>query len=513
MDLSKKILSFEDASGIIDRIRKQGERVVQCHGTFDLIHPGHIIHFEEAKRLGDVLVVTVTAAEFVNKGPGRPCFSDELRLRSLAALACIDYVVLVPHPAAVEAIECVRPHIYCKGKEYQDPSVDVTGNIADDILTVQKYDGRMAYVGEVAFSSTKLLNRFFENHTNGVKAYCQSVQQMADAPTIRTMVEDFSRLRVLIIGDIIFDQYVSVVVQGLTSKNRILSSRHLGQDMQAGGALAGYRHVRQFTEHVKIIGLLGQEPWVNNELGTHLDTPGDALVRDARLTTIVKQRFVEPVRDGKELSKLFSVNYLDEHPPLPEIEEVLIKAAQDHISSADLVLAMDFGHGVFSSRMRELVQGAKCFLALNCQTNSNNHGFNIINRRYSRTDMFSLDQRELHLACGRKHLDYLADLSHLRSSFGASYAWLTRGSYETFGVQGTDQQTKCPVFEHNVVDTVGAGDAFFAVAAMAARTGMPLEIATFLGQLAGAQAVRIVGNSRSIRKADILKAVEGMLKM
>src|SRR6266498_1464894 len=108
MDTANKlVLSFEDARGVFARLRESGKRIVQCHGTFDLVHPGHIFHFEEAKALGDVLIVTVTGEAHVNKGPGRPYFNDQMRTKWLTALECVDYVVLVPYPAAVEAIECV----------------------------------------------------------------------------------------------------------------------------------------------------------------------------------------------------------------------------------------------------------------------------------------------------------------------------------------------------------------------------------------------------------------------
>src|SRR4051812_6480041 len=116
-----KIISFEKASAQFAKLRSAGKVLVHCHGTFDMIHPGHIVHFEEAKALGDILVVTLTAEKFVNKGPGRPFFNDAIRSRWLAALGCVDYVVVIPHPAAVEAIECVRANYYCKGREYENP--------------------------------------------------------------------------------------------------------------------------------------------------------------------------------------------------------------------------------------------------------------------------------------------------------------------------------------------------------------------------------------------------------
>ena len=102
--MSAKILTFPRAAATFRELRRKGRKLVQCHGTFDLVHPGHVIHFEEAKKLGDFLVVTLTAAAHVNKGPGRPFFNDALRAKALAALEVVDYVVVVPHAAAVEAI-------------------------------------------------------------------------------------------------------------------------------------------------------------------------------------------------------------------------------------------------------------------------------------------------------------------------------------------------------------------------------------------------------------------------
>lgn len=176
-----KILSFAEAEAVLDAKRRNGRRIVQCHGTFDLIHPGHIVHLEEARALGDLLVVTVTDEKHVNKGPGRPCFNDPLRARTLAALECVDYVVLIPYVAAVEAIRLVKPAIYCKGTEYQDTSNDVTGNIHDDLSEVRAHGGEVRYIGSVVFSSTKILNRHFDHLPQAVRDYCSQLSSKTSA--------------------------------------------------------------------------------------------------------------------------------------------------------------------------------------------------------------------------------------------------------------------------------------------------------------------------------------------
>ncbi len=506
-----KILPFDKAPVHFEKLRAKNKVIVQCHGTFDMIHPGHIVHFEEAKALGDVLVVTLTAEKFVNKGPGRPYFNDNLRTRWLAALECVDYVVVVPYPAAVEAIECVRPRFYCKGREYEQYQNDVTGNIADDVATVRRLGGEIRYVGSIVFSSTRLLNEHFEPYPPEVKSFCHEVAQSCSPSRFREIVEGFSKLRVLIIGDIIFDKYTTLEVQGLTSKNRILSGRYVSEEMQAGGALAVFRHIREFTPNVKLISLVGTEPWLEETLSDFIDPHEQDLVRSSKFTTIVKQRFVEPRHEGKELSKLFSVNFIDKRAPDEALQYAVLERIADQIDDYDLVLVMDFGHGMMEDLVRVYVQQQAKLLAVNCQTNSNNHGFNILGRRYHRADAFTLDQTEMNLTVGRRDLDHGKELSALAAQLGSRYAWLTRGSYETLGRNGQKELCACAAFERVAVDTLGAGDAFCAVASLAAAAKLPLNLATFMGQLAGAQAVKIVGNSEPIRKSKFLKGGMSML--
>ena len=73
---------------------RRGRKVVQCHGVFDLMHIGHIRHFQEAKNIGDILVVTLTPDRIVNKGPQRPVFTESLRAEAIASLDCVDYVAI-----------------------------------------------------------------------------------------------------------------------------------------------------------------------------------------------------------------------------------------------------------------------------------------------------------------------------------------------------------------------------------------------------------------------------------
>jgi cytidyltransferase-like protein len=507
--MSSKILPFDRAATVLWNLRRAGKRVVQCHGTFDLVHPGHVIHFEEAKKLGDILVVTITAASHVNKGPGRPYFNDALRAKAVAALEAVDFVVLIPHAAAVEAIELVRPHIYCKGLEYQNPENDVTGNIGEDVAAVKRLGGKIKYVGSVVFSASKLLNNHFDAHDPKVKEFCWSLARRLPPAEFRKKVESFSRVRVLVVGEVIFDRYNTVDVQGLTSKNKILSARHLRGETYLGGALAVMRHLKEFTPHVQVASVTGAEAWVTKALRPHRrNLAGHLKVQGG--VTIVKERFVEPLSEGKELSKLFSLNFMDNESLDSATEKRFLDRLRRLVPRADVVLVMDFGHGLMTRPIRELLESRAKFLAVNCQTNSNNYGFNVINRRYRRADSFSLDQAEITLAVGRRRFDAEKELKNLRRHLRSRYAWLTRGGHQTIGLTRYSA-CRCDSLENSVVDTVGAGDAFCALATLAAARALPIEEATFMGQLAGAQAVRVAGNAQPVSKAKLLKSGMALL--
>jgi sugar/nucleoside kinase (ribokinase family) len=183
----------------------------------------------------------------------------------------------------------------------------------------------------------------------------------------------------------------------------------------------------------------------------------------------------------------------------------------EEIRGVDAVLLLDFGHGLMQPELRQLLQESAPFLALNCQTNSNNHGFNIISRQYRRADAFTLDEQELMLSTGRRQLDFQAELLSLSKHLGSRYCWLTRGAVETIGILDDQPACLCPPLECEVVDTIGAGDAFFSVASLAAVRKLPISLATFLGQLAGAQAVKVVGNAHPISKPILIQSGMALL--
>lgn len=155
-----KILKIEELSKVIRHLKGKGKKIVHCHGCFDLMHPGHIKYFQAAKKMGDILVVTVTPDIYVDKGVGRPVFDQNLRAESIAALECVDYVALNKWPTAEETLRTLRPNIYVKGQEFKNFK-DKTGKIQKENKVVHEIGAETRFTHGIVFSSTKLLNKYF----------------------------------------------------------------------------------------------------------------------------------------------------------------------------------------------------------------------------------------------------------------------------------------------------------------------------------------------------------------
>ena len=204
---AEKILDLADLAARSRHLRAEGKSVVLCHGTFDLMHTGHIRYLQRAKQEGDVLLVTITADAFVNKGPGRPVFNEHLRAESLAALGCVDFVAINHAVSAVEALHEIQPSIYAKGSDYRSHNEDVTGNIAREQAAVEAHGGHIFYTDEITFSSSNLLNSHFDVFPPDVKDFLREFRDAWPEKDVRQMIASLSDLKVLVVGDAIIDQF------------------------------------------------------------------------------------------------------------------------------------------------------------------------------------------------------------------------------------------------------------------------------------------------------------------
>ncbi len=131
--MREKIKERDELQEIFEGLKRGGKKIVFTNGCFDILHIGHIRCLEEAKRLGDILVVALNSDQSVRtiKGPSRPCTPEAERAEVLSALACVDYVVIFDEPNPLELITSLRPNILVKGGDWT-PETTIGREVVED---------------------------------------------------------------------------------------------------------------------------------------------------------------------------------------------------------------------------------------------------------------------------------------------------------------------------------------------------------------------------------------------
>ncbi|MEW6219117.1 MAG: PfkB family carbohydrate kinase [Thermodesulfobacteriota bacterium] len=503
-----KILPVDELAAILDTIRANGRRLVLCHGVFDLLHIGHIRYFEQARRHGDVLVVTVTPDRFVDKGPHRPAFGEELRAEAVASLGCVDFVAVNLWPTAEETLRTLRPHVYVKGAEFKNLASDPTGKIAREAAVVEEIGATIAFAEDIVFSSSNLINRYLSNLPEELSNYVELFRSRHSLPEIVSILDRMSDLRVLVIGDTILDEYQYCEAIGKSSKDPTLVLRYQSHDLFAGGVLAVANHVANFAGAVDLVTLLGErdrhEEFIRGQLHAKVrpffhTQPG--------APTLVKRRFL----DGYSFNKLLEVYLMDDSGLPPAADAALNAWLAEHLADYDLVIASDFGHGAISAQaVATLCQHAP-YLAINTQANAGNRGFHTVSR-YPHADYACIAEHELRLETRAKNGNLLPAMQRIARQLGTRRMVVTTGRKGCTVVEGDQPVVQVPAFAQKIVDRVGAGDAFLSVTAMAAVQEAPSEILGFLGNIVGGLAVEVIGNKKSIDRASVQKYVTAVMK-
>ncbi len=505
-----KIKSLQEIGEVLDKQRKNGSKIVQCHGVFDLIHPGHIRHFKAAKNQGDTLVVSVTPDRFVNKGPGRPVFSELLRLESIAALEFVDYVVLNDSPDAVSAIQTIRPSFYVKGNEYSNHTDDVTGKIAEEAKTVESVGGKIYYTDDIVFSSSSLLNRHFDAASAETARFIESLKAVYSAEEIVKKIDGLSELKVLVIGDAMIDEYQYTEPLGQSGKGLHMVARCLEKEVFLGGSLIIANHVAQFAKEVVLLTAVGGKCPYLNVIRQNLDpNVRQEFIFLEETTTLIKKRYV--LKDGKTLSKLFET-YSGQEEPLNSLQtKQIVEYLQTRGSHYDLVLVCDFGNGFTNPQIIDAISDLKAFTALNTQINSGNRGYNVVTN-YRKANYISLNEPELRMAAHDKISSLEGIAADICEVMECQALSVTRGVNGLFCYSSEGRSIQVPAFATTSIDRIGAGDSYLSLSALCLAKGYPLMLAGFIGSLAAAMRVQIIGNQEPIKKAPLCKFLTRLMK-
>lgn len=503
----RKIKTREELRDIVGPYPRE-RKVIMCHGTFDLVHPGHLRHLMYARGKADVLVASLTCDAHISKANYRPFVPEQLRALNLAALELVDFVVIDDNATPLENLRYLQPDYFAKGYEYFDGPGGIHPKTQQEIDVLASYGGEIIFTpGDVVFSSS----RFIEQTPPAIEVEKLLVLLESEGlsfDALRAALHRCHGLRVHVLGDTIVDSYVYCnPIGSSTNKTPTLSVKLEDQVDFAGGAAVVARHLRAGGAEVTFSTVLGDDAYrdfVMKEMasrGIRCQT-----VVDATRPTTQKAAYIA---NGYRLLK---VDRVDNRSISERIVAQFQAALQE--SDVDAYVFSDFRHGIFSKQtIPELTASlrpgplrvADSQVASRWGNILDFHGFDLItpNEKEARFSLADQDSVVRPLAL------------ELYKRAGCKTLILKMGERGiiTYRAPSHDVRSFFTIdsFASHVVDPVGAGDALLAYATLGlTATGNPV-IASVLASMAAGVACEHDGNT-PVTPAQVLEKINAVEK-
>jgi rfaE bifunctional protein kinase chain/domain len=501
--LSHKIKTPEQVCKAIGP-RPRKRKVIMCHGTFDVVHPGHVRHLLYAKTKADILVASLTADAHITKANLRPYVPEDLRAFNLAALEVVDYVVVDREPTPLKNLELIQPDYFAKGYEYTVGSVNP--KTQEEAAVLESYGGEIIFSpGDIVYSSSALLELASPN----IAPEKLMVLMQAEGVTFQDLREAIAKMRGLrahVVGDTIVDSYTYCSMIGGMTKTPTMSVRYEKKTDFVGGAGVVAKHLRAAGAEVTFSTVLGNDALKSfvlddlNTLGVHCLS----IIDHTRPTTNKNAIVAEGYR-------MLKVDTLDNRSISDKIVEQLRHQIEG--TRSDAIVFSDFRHGIFNrSTIPPLTNAIPegVFRVADSQVAS--RWGNIL--EFEGFDLITPNEREARFALGDQDsvVRPLALDLHKRARCKTLILKLgDRGIITYRSNSPADFRAFFTVesFADRVLDAVGAGDALLAYATLAMVATGDVVIASILGNMAAGVECEHEGNL-PVAPEEVLKKIDAI---
>jgi rfaE bifunctional protein kinase chain/domain len=465
-------------------VTASGRRIAFVSGNFNVVHPGHLRLLKFAADCGDVLVVGVNA----DQAPG-VVVGEELRLEGVAAIGIVDFAFLL-HDPPEQFIGQLRPAIVVKGKEHEGVS-------NPEKAVVESYGGSLLFSsGEMAFSSFDLITREFrERSLTGLAKPTAFPQRHGFAiEGLKPILRKFATLRVLVIGDLIVDEYIACEPIGMSQEDPTIVVTPILSEQFVGGAGIVAAHASRLGAATTFISIVGNDSSARFAAGKLASYGVNAVFfEDESRPTSLKQRFRA---SGKTLLR---VSRLKQHGIEAELQDKIVEVIRSSIETIDLIIFADFNYGCLPQKLVDdiaaLCQANGVPMVADSQSSSQVGDVS----RFRNMLLLTPTEREARLALHDSNSGLVVLVQAIRERSQAKNVILTLGTEGVLvhaNVDGpggwlTDQ---LPAFNPAPKDAAGAGDSFLTCASLALLAGANIWQSAYLGSLAAACQVGRVGN-------------------
>jgi len=513
IDVATKVVPLDALPDVAAAHRAAGRSIVHCHGCFDIVHPGHVRYLQFAQQQADVLIVSLTGDDAIEKGDGaRPYIPQELRAENLAAISFVDHVVIADGPTAEPIIAACQPDVYIKGKEYEHSHH--AGFLAEKAL-VEQAGGRVIFSsGDVVFSSTTILDNLAERlNEDGLDdaarlAACCRRWGIDRDWLGRTIGRGFAGRRVAVVGDAVLDRYVFCEAADVAGEAPILTVKPKQERTYLGGAAIVAAHLRAMGARPHLFTTTVADDAASAELLDSLDEMGIEHTHwPIHRTLPHKQRFMV------DRQKLLKVDHADTQPIDTKTERAMLGALGELRTQLDAAIFVDFGYGSITT---PLLAGALPLLRPHVKTLAGDvSGARRTLLAMNDCDLLTPTERELRSVVGDFDESLPTIAMRVMRQLNVPNLTVTlaergcvmfhpRNAAPGHWFDSRLRSEYLPTLADRVDDPVGAGDAMLAAATLALSGGATLPQAGYVGSLAAACALATVGNL-PVRSEDLLR--------
>lgn len=501
---ARKIKTARELAAILGP-RPRPLKSIMCHGTFDLVHPGHIRHLMYAKSKADILITSLTADAHIQKANFRPFVPQDLRAMNLAALEMVDYVVIDENATPIENLKIIRPDYFAKGYEYNKNGLHPKTKEEKD--TLESYGGELILTpGDIVYSSSYII----ENEPPNLAAEKLQLLMEAEGITfdsLRGILRSFSDVKVHVVGDTIVDSYTYCTLIGGNTKTPTFSLRFDRQVDFVGGAGIVAKHMRCAGAKVRYTTILGDDPLKDFVLKDLQDygVQCDPVIDRTRPTT-QKNLFTT---GGYRMVKVDKVD----NRPVSNGKLEHFKKSISH-SKADAIVFSDFRHGVFNpSTIPHLLAALPDGPLRIADSQVATRWGNIL--EFQGFDLITPNEREARFALGDQDSTVRPLALELYNRAKCKNLILKMGERGLITYRAPSDAVRSfftiDSFTDRAVDAVGAGDALLAYSTISFIVSKCIVSASILGSIAAALACEADGNN-PIDPANVLKRLDRLEK-
>ena len=480
------------------------KKIILCHGVFDIVHPGHIRHLLYAKSKCDILVVSITADKFIDKGKYRPHVPERLRALNLAAFEMVDHVLIDDNKTPINLLKNLKPNFFAKGFEY---SSNLPKSTQEEQKTIQSYGGQMLFTpGDIIYSSSKILESQLPDLSIEKLIMLMNTHKIT-FNHLKEVLNKFKKLKVHVIGDTIVDTYTQTNFIGGQTKTPTFSVLYDHHQNYVGGAGIVSKHLSSAGSKVTFSTVLG-----NDELKNFVQN-------DLEKYNIKFNAIIDPTRPTTNKNTIISGNY--RLLKLDKLDNRAISTSYENKISlyikstkCDCVIFSDFRHGLFNKKnIQKYVNSIpkKVFKVADSQVAS--RWGNIT--EFKNFDLITPNERETRFALADQD-STVSSLAHtLAKTANCKNLILKLSEKGVFCLTNKNNNIdyfSLDSFSNNPVDPVGAGDALLAYSTLSYLASGSIIIASIIGSIAAAFECEINGNV-PIEINDIFSKINSLEKI